>query len=217
MLDALKTLYQRMAARRVFANWAGEYETDVAANRYSAAAAVRDALKRRLNADSHILDVGIGTGLIWQDIDIPQGAEIGGIDISSDMLAQASSNPDIGGLFLCDAGREEWPCEDAYLDMAVSAGLFEYLTAPMAAHVFDEARRTLKSGGLFIATYIPSDQNETKFWKGKSGGVLSCRFAPEWMAARDGFSVIEHTPPFAGSVFADGSSYDYRLIILRRD
>lgn len=217
MLDALKTLYQRFAACRVFSRWAEDYEADVTANRYSAANAVQIALKPHLKAQSRILDVGIGTGLIWEGLDIPEGAEIGGLDIAEDMLAQASSHPDIGALFLCDAGRAAWPCEDVYLDMVVSAGLFEYLTEKMARHVFAEARRVLKSGGLFIATYIPSTENGTYFWKGKSGGILSCTYAPEWMEQQDGFSVIEHAPAFAGSVFADGSSYDYRLIILRRD
>lgn len=217
MLDALKTFYQRFAARRVFAHWAANYETDVQANRYSAAKAVQTALLPHLTPDSRILDIGIGTGMIWDGIDMPETAEIGGIDICEDMLAQASSHPDIGALFLCDAGREEWPCEDAYLNMVVSAGLFEYLTESMARHVFDEARRTLKSGGLLIATYIPAERNETRFWKGKSGAIFSCLYSPVWMEAQDGFQLLEHSPPFTGSIFADGSSYDYRLIVLKRD
>jgi len=217
MLDALKTLYQRMAARRVFSRWAQSYEADVANNRYSAASAVQSALLPYLQPGSRILDIGIGTGLIWEGMDIPESIEIGGIDIAPDMLAQASSNPAIGPLMLCDAGRHGWPCDDTYLDLVVSAGLIEYLTEPMARHLFDEARRTLKAGGLFIATYIPAERNETALWDGKSGKILSCRFAPEWVEGQDGFSVLQHSPPFAGSVYTSGLSYDYRLIILKRD
>lgn len=217
MRNVLNTLYQRFAVRRIFSRWAEEYDSDVQANRYSAARAVQNALKAHMRPAGHIMDVGIGTGLIWEGMDIPEGVEIGGIDISSDMLAQASSHPDIGPLFLCDAGRAVWPCEDDYLDMAVSAGLFEYLTEPMARHVFAQAARTLKPGGLFIATYIPAARNSAAFWKGKSGGILSCRYAPEWMESRKGFTVLEHGPAFTGSIFASGASYDYRLIAMRRD
>jgi predicted TPR repeat methyltransferase len=216
MQQALKTLYQRFAARRVFSRWATSYEADVARHRYSAAQAVAQAVAPYLEPESRVLDLGIGTGLIWQDLEIPESAEISGIDISADMLVQASSNPDIGSLFLCDAGREIWPVEGGYLDAVVSGGLFEYLTQTMAKHVFKEAARTLRAGGLFITTYIPAEINMARLWKGQSGNILSCRYAPEWLENQPGFRVVQHTAPFPGSVFSDCSSYDYRLIMLER-
>lgn len=216
MISALKTLYRQYATRRVFGRWAASYEEDVTANRYSAARAVQQALLPYLETAERITDLGIGTGLIWQGIDIPDEVEITGLDISQAMMEQASSIPELGPFYLCDIGHQAWPVYDETEDLIVAAGLFEYLTPDMADHVFEEARRTLKSGGRFIFTYIPGMRNETKPWNGRSGRILSCIHAPEWITHRDGFILETHTEPFAGSVFTDGQSYDYRLAILRK-
>ena len=217
MISALKTLYHQYAARRVFGRWAASYEEDVATNRYSAAKAVQDSLQTYLPMAGRITDLGVGTGLIWQDVDIPDETEITGLDISQAMMEQASSIPELGPFYLCDVGRHEWPVYDGTEDLIVAAGLFEYLTPDMAAHVFQEARRTLKQGGRFIFTYIPGAANEAKPWDGRSGRILSCVHAPEWIVSQTGFTLETQTEPFAGSVFADGQSYDYRLVILRKD
>ncbi len=216
MISVLKTFYQQRAARKVFGRWAETYETDVQTNAYSAANAVRQAILPLLQEDSRVTDLGVGTGLIWQGVEIPGEAEITGLDISPDMMEQASAIPELGPLYCCNVGADEWPLEHASQDLIVAAGLFEYLTEPMAIHVFEEARRTLKPGGRFILTYIPGAQNESKAWEGKSGNILSCHFDPLWIERKEGFIVTDHTAPFAGSVFANGSSYDYRLIALRK-
>lgn len=216
MISALKTLYQQFAARRVFDHWADTYEGDVKNHQYSAAAAVREALLPHLGADSQLVDLGVGTGLIWEGVDIPEDAEITGLDMSSAMMERASVIPELGPLYLCDVGRHDWPVYNETMDMIVAAGLFEYLTLAMARHALSEAHRTLKPGGRFIFTYIPGLKNEEKSWDGRSGNILSCRFDPAWIAQQDGFSVETHTEPFAGSVYDDGQSYDYRLITLRK-
>lgn len=215
MITALKSFYQRLAARRVFTRWAETYEEDVAHNRYSAAQAVAQAILPYLHADSRIIDLGIGSGLIWQTLDIEDGMSIVGLDISSAMLEQASSLP-VGPLYCCDVGRDFWPADDNTQDMVISAGLFEYLTEPMARHVMAESARVLKPGGLFIATYIPGEKNHNALWAGKSGSILRCIFDPHWMENQPGFFLQRHSEPFAGSVYEDSSSYDYRLIILKK-
>ncbi len=216
MISALKTLYRQYTARRVFGRWASSYEEDVAANRYSAAKAVQNALLPYLDRAERITDLGVGTGLIWQGIDIPDEVEITGLDISQAMMEQASAIPELGPLYLCDVGRQEWPIYDGTEDLIVAAGLFEYLTPDMADHVFEEAQRALKAGGRFIFTYIHGVRNETKPWDGRSGRIMSCIHSPAWIIDRNGFILETQTEPFAGSVFTDGQSYDYRLVILRK-
>lgn len=216
MISALKTFYQHRAARKVFGRWAETYEADVQTSAYSAANAVRQALLPFLEEESRITDLGVGTGLIWEGVEISDMTEIAGLDISPDMMEQASAIPELGPLYCCNVGADEWPLEDASQDLIVAAGLFEYLTQPMAAHVFEEARRALKPGGRFILTYIPGTENGSKTWEGKSGNILSCYFDPLWIERQEGFGVTDHTAPFIGSTFANGSSYDYRLIVLRK-
>lgn len=215
MISTLKAFYQRLAVRRVFSRWADTYETDVAGNRYSAAKMVAQALTPYMKEGLCVTDLGIGTGLIWRDMDLPDDIEITGLDISAEMLEQLS-DPAIGPLFLCDVGRDGWPVEDNSQHMVVSAGLFEYLDESMAVHVFNQAQRVLQPGGFFIGTYIPGNTNHARTWVGKSGTIHSYRFDPLWMEKQTGFKVINHTEAFPGSVFDDGSTYDYRLVIFRK-
>src|SRR5688572_24915043 len=138
MFSTLKTLYQRRAARRVFRRWARSYARDVIATRYSAAAAVREAVLPHLWATQAITDLGIGTGLIWEGVEIDGETVLTGLDISPAMLEQASGNPAFGPLYQCDVARQFWPIADMSQDIVTAAGLFEYLTEKMARHVFAE-------------------------------------------------------------------------------
>lgn len=216
MLLALKTFYQRKRARQVFQRWAASYEQDVENHQYSAAQAVQQAVMPYLRPGQAITDLGIGTGLIWRGIVRPPGCILTGLDIAPDMLAQASAIPDIGPLYDCDIGTQYWPISDHSQDIIVSAGLFEYLTEPMIKHVFHQAARILKPGGVFVTTYIPAEHNQTRLWNGRSGRILSCRFQPDWMESQEGFQCLTHSDPFKGSIYADQSSYAYRLIIFRK-
>jgi len=226
LLPTLINLYQRHSARRMFGRWAPVYEEEVAANAYSAADAVAQAAIRHLaRAGVHnpkIADVGIGTGLLAQQIHDAMPCRITGLDFSEDMMAACAGRGITELLIKCDVGRDEpWPLPPTSFDAVVAAGLFEYLTDDMVANVFLEASELLKPGGLLILTYVPvkEGEKETALWHGHSGTYIVCRAQPVMIEARVmayGFTMKEHTGPFKGCVFADGSSYDYRLIVAER-
>lgn len=221
----LENLYQRRAARAMFETWSPTYEEDVAVSQYSAADAVAQAAIRLLAAqgrpDPQVADIGIGTGLLAQQIYDAMPARIAGIDFAQDMMAQCQQREITEILIKCDAGKDHWPLMDNDYDAVVSAGLLEYFTPSMTEHFIRESARVLNEGGLLIFSYIPTDapRSKTQYWQGKSGGFLSCRYSPAeitGMLAASRLEIIDHSDEFTGSVFKDGSTYSYRLIVAKK-
>lgn len=224
MISSLLTQYQRWAARRMFARWSPIYEYEVTENSYSAADEVaKEAL--RLLAQQNIqrpliADIGIGTGLLAQQIHDSLPCRIIGLDFTEDMMAVAGGREITELLVKCDVGKDPWPLESASCDMVVSSGLLEYLTSEMLQHFLNESKRVLQQKGHLVFTYIPRDQSEksTKLWRGHSGTYLICGYIPseiEGFLQKAGLQLLHHSSPFKGCVFSDGSSYDYRLITAR--
>jgi len=221
MWPALASLYQRLAAKRMFSRWSGTYEEEVTENAYSAADEVARAAIPHLAASRMsnplIADIGIGTGLLAQQIFDSMPCRIAGLDFSEDMMASCAGRGITELLIQCDVGKSPWPLERNAYDMVVSAGLCEYLTPPMLRHFLNEARQILKKGGAVVFTYLPRKEGDKpmKIWRGHSGTYLVCAVHPadmeDFLKVSD-FTLLEHTPPFKGCVFHDGSSYDYRLI-----
>jgi cyclopropane fatty-acyl-phospholipid synthase-like methyltransferase len=125
-------------------------------------------------------------------------------------------------LLKLDAGKDPWPLPASSYHTVASAGLLEYFTPDMLQHFLRESEKILIPKGLLVFTYVPSEaqQNTTKIWNGKSGSFLSCAYVPadlEKQLIQRGFSVLEHSDPFPGSVFRDGSSYSYRLVTAQKN
>lgn len=226
MLRPLINFYQRHATRRMFSRWSPIYEEDVQENAYSAAEEVAKAtIKYLVKSGSihtpRIADIGIGTGLLAQKIHDAIPIRISGLDFSEDMMAACAGRGITELLLKCDVGKDYWPLEANSQDVVISAGLFEYLMPDMAQHYLAQSSRVLQQKGLLIFTYLPSEGIPSKltFWRGHSGNYLICGYAEDeiegWLS-RSNFTLLEHTPPFKGCIFSDGSSYDYRLIVAKK-
>jgi len=228
MWDVFLSLYQRIAARRMFSRWAESYEFDVMDNDYSAVDRVAQAAIKYIASQSDdfrdepdIVDVGIGTGLLAEQLQDSLPCRIIGLDFTDDMLAICAQKNVAELLIKCDVGRDVWPLENGSMDLVLSAGLFEYLTPPMAQHFITQSYKTLQQNGVLIFTYVPRGTGEktTKLWRGHSGTYIVSSYTPqeiEKMLQQNNLEIVEHSAPFAGSIFEDGSSYDYRLIAAKR-
>lgn len=208
----------------MFARWSPIYEYEVTENAYSAADEVAKASIKHLAQlapqEPRITDIGIGTGLLAQQIFDALPCLITGLDFTEDMMAVCAAREITELLVKCDVGRDHWPLESASQDAVLSAGLLEYLTPDMLEHFAAESARILQPGGLLVLTYMPRAQGtkQITFWQGHSGTYLICGYMAadiEDVLKRSNFTIIEHSPPFKGCVFQDGSSYDYRLIAAR--
>lgn len=212
----------------MFQRWSPLYETEVTDNAYSApdrvaTAATRLLAQQRLDGLTPLIaDIGIGSGLLAQQLNDSMPCRIAGLDFSEDMMSICAARDIAELLIKCDVGKDHWPLESEGFDMVVSAGLHEYLTPSMIGHYFTEAARLLKQGGFLVFTYLPAeDDNEEKtaLWRGHMATYLTCAYGPkriEALLAAAGFELLGHSTRFKGCVFADGSSYDYRLITARK-
>lgn len=225
MLNSLLNFYQRHAARRMFSRWSPIYEDEVAENYYSAAdqtanASIRLLAQQNLE-DPAIADIGIGTGLLAQQIYDSMPCRITGLDFSEDMMAACAGRGITELLIKCDVGKDYWPLTEKSQNAVVSAGLLEYLTPQMLQHFLGESSRVLQQKGLLIFTYMPqkTGTKQISFWQGHSGTYLICGYGEkeiEEALKRSNFDLLEHSQPFKGCVYRDGSSYDYRLIAAQK-
>lgn len=223
MLKNIINLYQRHAARKMFSRWSPIYELEVTENHYSASDAVAKKALQYLdgNARAAIVDAGIGTGLTAQQIYDSVPCSITGLDFTEDMMALCSGRNITQSLLKCDVGKDPWPVLDNTQNMVISAGVMEYLTTEMLQHFLNETERVLQQKGLLVFTYLPRLPKEKKlsFWRGHSGTYLTCGYQPAEMERtllQQKFAVLEHSNPFKGCLFHDGSSYDYRLIVAQK-
>lgn len=209
----------------MFSRWSPIYEVEVQENAYSAADEVAKYTIKYLAQgnvpNARIVDAGIGTGLLAQQIYDSLPCRITGLDFSEDMMATCAGRGITELLVKCDVGQDGWPLESSSHDAVISAGLFEYLTPEMVRHFMEESSRSLQQNGLLVFTYMPVKEGEKQItlWRGHSGTYLICGYSEgqiEAIVKRSNFQILEHTAPFKGCVFLDGSSYDYRLIVARK-
>ena len=132
---------------KAYAKWAPVYDTlcgpVFVSGRRAAAAAARDVGGR-------ILEIGVGTGLSFDDYDA--GTEITGIDMSAPMIARARERaasgryPFVKDLTVMDASAMMFP--DATFDCVVGQFVITLVEDP--ERVLSECARVVKPGGQII-------------------------------------------------------------------
>lgn len=112
-----------------------------------------------LTAESRVLDVCTGTGLIAMRIAQKSGCEVTGLDLSQRMLGSALQSIQAEGLnsriSLVAGQAESLPFADASFDVVVFSYLLRYVEDPQAT--INELARVLKPGGQMASLefYIP--------------------------------------------------------------
>ena len=104
---------------------------------------------------ARVLDVACGTGNLALPI-ARQGALVTGVDIATNLLAQARERATTEGLDVAfdEGDAEQLPYEEASFDIAVT--MFGAMFAPRPALVASELARVLKPGGLLaMANWTP--------------------------------------------------------------
>ena len=110
----------------------------------------RAAAKAARQAGGQILEIGVGTGLSFDDYDAT--TEITGIDISEPMIARARSRaatgryPHVKGLAVMDAQNLRYP--DASFDCVVGQFVITLVADP--ERVLSECARVVRPGGQII-------------------------------------------------------------------
>ena len=128
----------------------GKYTDEFIYGRYQLFEEI-DSVLRRVPKGSRVLDLGCGTGHFSEYIR-KQGYEVVGLDPSTKMLAFARENfPDIEFI---EGYSNSLPFPDAHFDCIVSIEVLRYLNEAEVIRSYEEIRRTLRPGGILLATHV---------------------------------------------------------------
>ena len=134
----------------LYKTWASTYDDDFAKqNDYRSPIEIAKFFAKYSNpGDTPILDVGAGTGLIGECLNL-KSKEIDAIDISPEMLNIARLKNCYSKIIEADLTKTLL-INDHHYGAIVSAGTFTH--GHVGPDVFDELLRVARSGGLFVFT-----------------------------------------------------------------
>lgn len=128
----------------------GKYTDEFIYGRYQLFEEI-DRVLGRLPKGARVLDLGCGTGH-FSDYIRRRGHEVVGIDPSSRMLALARENfPEIEFI---EAYSNRLPFPAEHFDCIVCIEVLRYLNAGEVSRSYDEIHRTLRPGGIILATHV---------------------------------------------------------------
>lgn len=153
--------------KNLYADWAETYDSDHEAVGFFGHITASQLLSKYVPfcEVAPVLDAGAGTGAAGEQL-----AELGfrnltAVDLSSEMLEQASRKGVYTHLIQADLG---WPLDafpNNHFDAAILVGVFSFGQAP--AHTLDEMVRVVKPGGVIVFTM------RTDFYESDAMGVRS--------------------------------------------
>ena len=94
-----------------------------------------------------VLDIGCGTGYLFELLNSQKDGEYVGIDLAENMIKKAKEKNIKNCIFL-NGSANNLPFEDEYFDIAVCSQSFHHYPYPNDA--MKAAKRVLKKGGLYI-------------------------------------------------------------------
>ena len=134
---------------KLYKKWAKTYDLDFAnISGYLSPKKISSFyIKFAKDNDTPILDLGAGTGLVGELINVNKKKEIIGIDISSEMLNEAKQKNCYSSLIEADITKKI-PLKNNSIGAVVSAGTFTH--GHVGPDAFDELLRIVRPGGLFV-------------------------------------------------------------------
>lgn len=151
-------------------------------------------IKELPEKNSHILDLGCGTGLGSRGF-FECSHSVTGIDITPKMIEQCAKLPFKN--LICQSVEDPLPFEDMQFDAAIMLGVMEFIENPLG--VFHEIARLLKPGALFGITVPKRLPPEIE---AKLDIITYDLFKIESLFAQAGF-LIRYTEEFQGFIYQD--------------
>ena len=167
---------------RLYDQWAGDYDGEMALAGYRHPAICLAMLARHLpRGAAPLLDAGAGTGLVGEWLAILGYGEVEALDISAGMLAVAAQKRVYRQLHKLALGGP-LPFATGHFAAIISAGVFT--TGHVGAEALDELIRICAPGGVFVMTV------KTTLWDGGFCDRIDA------LASANKITIAERTQPY---------------------
>ncbi|WP_120505011.1 class I SAM-dependent DNA methyltransferase [Sulfitobacter mediterraneus] len=165
--------------RKLYDDWAASYEAELGENGYATPGRCAAALAKYIPDKTRpILDFGCGTGLSGLALRLTGFDPIDGVDVSSDMLAQARGKTVYRDLRQIRPGEALGHKPGEYAAIA-AIGVIGAGAAPVS--VFDSLMHGLAKGGLFVFSFndhaLEEPQYEARVMEWTDCGAARLLFA----------------------------------------
>lgn len=141
-------------SHKQYSGWAETYNGTLERLSYMTPTRVAAVLAEQFCAESRLLELGAGTGLVGAALEeMGSPLQLTGTDLCREMLDQIQS-PVYRERFVMDASRP-LPLPPQSYDGVVSAGLLEYIVDP--GMLLDNILEVLAPGGKVLLTYAPAE------------------------------------------------------------
>jgi len=152
--EALQAAYSLTSvdeAKALYGNWAATYDSSFGAGLgYVAPREVARVFRKVAEADTPILDVGAGTGLIAEHLG---GLTVDALDITPEMLDVAAQKGLYRNLIKADV-LQTLPMEDGHYGGVISSGTFTH--GHVGPACLPELLRVTRPGALFACGCVPA-------------------------------------------------------------
>ena len=124
-----------------------------------------------VSAESDILDLGCGTGILFDMLRriVGDNGSVTGIDFSFEMAQKAHRNFPFSNVNVIDGDATSLPFADSTFDMAVAFSAFPHFSNQQRA--LDEIHRVLKDNGSFVIIHLESSRELSEIHH-KIGGII---------------------------------------------
>lgn len=160
---AISAVLPKMASPEIQKSWTGASGTDLLKQTLAFVRILENNVVRHMGRtlhDASILDFGCGYGRILRMMYYYTNPDkIWGIDAWEKSLATCREAKILGHLAQSDRQPERLPVQDTTFDVAFSFSVFTHLEPTTAKLCLSAVRRSMNTGGLFIATIRPIE-----FW-----------------------------------------------------
>jgi predicted TPR repeat methyltransferase len=126
------------------------------------------------------LDLGCGSGLCGIELR-PHCEQLAGVDLSTQMLAQASARGGYDKLAQAEVGEHLRSLPDGSLDLVTAGDVFIYLGR--LEPVFAEVQRVLRPAGLFVFTLERTSEEDVDLQAGDALRGTRSRHSPRYVRA----------------------------------
>jgi predicted TPR repeat methyltransferase len=181
--------------------YAAEYDSQVLAYDCHVTDVLFGLCYEYLQPGEQLLDAGIGSGLSSLPF-ARAGLEIHGMDFSPAMLGICRSKDFTRSLKQHDLQEMPWPYPNRRFAVLVCCGVFHFIAG--LESIFSEARRVLRSGGIFaFTTRVPPFQEASpgEVFQENSGDFEIYSHAPGYIEAlleKEGFERLKVQNCFVG-------------------